>query len=291
MENLSKQQIILLTLLVSFVTSIATGIVTVALMNQAPVGVTQTINRVVERTIEKVVPSTTPTKETQTIVKETVVVNKDDQIVSVIEKNSKSIVRIYSRENNYSYDGESIKFVGIGVVVSDDNTIITDNNTFVFEGEKYFIKTDDGKNRDLSLLRAVPGEEIAVFKVKVDPKNPITLTKVLLISDDNLKLGQSVVFIGGESKNVVDTGIISGINTKEIKKQDTSTSSVKNIISSIETTIPSKDFVSGGLLLNLSGELIGVKTTYPDVVRTDLFAPSNYIETALSEASSTQKSE
>lgn len=291
MENLSKQQIILLTLLVSFVTSIATGIVTVALMNQAPVGVTQTINRVVERTIEKVVPSTTPTKETQTIVKETVVVNKDDQIVSVIEKNSKSIVRIYSRENNYSYDGESIKFVGIGVVVSDDNTIITDNNTFVFEGGKYFIKTDDGKNRDLSLLRAVPAEEIAVFKVKVDSKNPITLTKVLLISDDNLKLGQSVVFIGGESKDVVDTGIISGINTKEIKKQDTSTSSVKNIISSIETTIPSKDFISGGLLLNLSGELIGVKTTYPDVVRTDLFAPSNYIETALSEASSTQKSE
>ena len=38
MEHLNKQQLILLTLLISFVTSIATGIVTVSLMDQAPQG-------------------------------------------------------------------------------------------------------------------------------------------------------------------------------------------------------------------------------------------------------------
>jgi hypothetical protein len=58
----------------------ATGIVAVSLMSQAPVGVTQTINKVVERTIEKVVqPSSTSTS--QQIVKETVVVSTDDQVV------------------------------------------------------------------------------------------------------------------------------------------------------------------------------------------------------------------
>ncbi len=53
-EDLNKNQIILLTLLVSFVTSIATGIVTVTLIDQAPAPVAQTINQIVERTIERV---------------------------------------------------------------------------------------------------------------------------------------------------------------------------------------------------------------------------------------------
>jgi S1-C subfamily serine protease len=289
MENLTKQQIILLTLLVSFITSIATGIVTVALMNQAPVGVTQTINRVVERTIEKVVPST-PTKETQTIVKETVIVNVDDQITSAIEKNSKSIVRIYNINNNYSYDdSEAIKFAGVGVVVSDDNTIIADNNLFAFQGGDYFIKTEDGKDRKLDIIRSVTGEEIVVFKIKEDEKNPIKLPKVSIVSNNNFKLGQSVVYIGGEPKNIIGTGIISGISTKDLKDpKATSTESVL-ITTSIETTIPAKDLISGGLLLNLSGELIGIKTTYTNVARTDLFAPSNYIEKALTEAALVQK--
>ena len=57
MEQLTKQQIVLVTLLVGFVTSITTGIVTVSLMNQSPKGVSQTITQVVERTIERVASS------------------------------------------------------------------------------------------------------------------------------------------------------------------------------------------------------------------------------------------
>src|SRR6185295_1104483 len=59
-EKLTKSQIVLLTLLVSFVTSIATGIVTVSLMDQAPPAIAQTVNRVIEHTIETVVASSTP---------------------------------------------------------------------------------------------------------------------------------------------------------------------------------------------------------------------------------------
>ena len=82
-EHLSKSQIVLLTLLVSFVTSIATGIVTVSLMDQAPPAIAQTVNRIVERTVEKAVPlgqaaSTVVTTE------KTVVVKESDLIVQAV---------------------------------------------------------------------------------------------------------------------------------------------------------------------------------------------------------------
>jgi len=288
MEHLNKQQIILLTLLVSFVTSIATGIVTVSLMNQAPVGITQTINRVVEKTIERV---TTPTNSQ--IVKETIVVNEDDQTVNAIDRNSKSLVRIYRTNIDPAYGTESLTLVGIGVVVTDDGIIAADNSVISDTG-KYFLNSDDGKIHDLNILRAASGEQIALLKMKADDKNPLILPKVNLSAQGDLKLGQSVVFIGGETKNIVATGIVSSLNTRDVKVDGTDSSSttssqIKTVVVSIITTVPLRNFIPGGLLLNLSGDVVGIKSTYMDSERTDLFAPSDSIKTTLSAYADSQK--
>ena len=283
MENLTKQQIILLTLLVSFVTSIATGIVTVALMNQAPVGVVQTINKIVERTVETVTP---PTKETQTIVKETIVVSTDDQIVSAVEKNSKSVIRIYRTNTDPTADSNQMVFVGLGVVVSSDGMVATDNN-LIFEGGKYFATPAD-KLLELSVARSVTGEKIALLKIKNDEKTPTIFSKVS-ISKNDLKLGQAVIYIGGETKDSIFTGIVSSMSAKAIKPTDSSTSTpVTTKISSIETSI-SANFISGGLLLNLSGELVGIKTIYMDSSKSDLFASGADVQEALSFLANSQK--
>ena len=287
MENLTKQQIILLTLLVSFVTSIATGIVTVALMNQAPVGVVQTINRVVEKTIQTV---TAPSKDTQTVVKETVLVNSDDQIVSAVEKTSKSVIRIYRTNTDPSAGLSSMVFVGLGAVVTDDGIVATDNS-LISDGGKYFTTSDGDKLLDLSIVKAVSGEQLALLKITNDEKNPITFSKVP-ISTSDLKLGQTVIYIGGETKNTVSTGIVSSLSVKEIKPIDNSTSTpTETKISSIETSIPS-NFISGGLLLNLSGELVGIKSTYMDSSKTDFFTPSFDVQETISSLStSTEKTQ
>lgn len=280
MENLTKQQIILLTLLVSFVTSIATGIVTVALMNQAPIGVTQTINRIVEKTIETV---TTP-KEIQ-IVKETVTVNKDDQIISAIAKNTKSTIKIYRTNTDPGADSNAMIFVGLGIVVSDDGLVVTDNSLVSSDG-KYFTPTDKNQLLDLTIIKNVSGSQVSLLKVKNDPKSPMVFSKVT-ISHDDLKLGQTVIYMGGEKRDSVLTGIVSGLSVKEVKSNSTSTPDTTKI-SSIETSL-SSGLVSGGLLLNLSGEFVGMKSNYMDSSRTDFFAPVSDVQDTISAYLATQK--
>ena len=288
MENLTKQQIVLLTLLVSFVTSIATGIVTVSLMNQAPIGVVQTINRVVEKTIQTV---TAPGKDTQTVVKETVLVNPDDQIISAVAKTSSSVIRIYRTNIDPASGLNSMVFVGLGAVVTDDGILATDNS-LISAGGKYFTTSENNKIVNLSIVRSVDGEQLALLKINNDGTNPITFSKVP-ISTDDLKLGQTVIYIGGETKNTVSTGIISSLSAKEINPTDSSNStstptatSTATKISSIETSI-SSSFIPGGLLLNLSGQLVGIKSTYMDSPKTDFFAPSFDIKDDLSASTTT----
>ncbi len=80
-KDLNKPQLIMLALLLSFVTSIATGITTVTLMQQAPESVTVPINRVVRETVEKIVQ--VPGKDTV----RTVIVKEEDLVVDAIAKN------------------------------------------------------------------------------------------------------------------------------------------------------------------------------------------------------------
>lgn len=66
MKDLSNSQLMLLTILISFVTSIATGIATVALLQQAPSEVIQPINKVIQQTVEKVVRVEAPKQKVLT---------------------------------------------------------------------------------------------------------------------------------------------------------------------------------------------------------------------------------
>ncbi len=286
MEDLTKQQMVLLTLLVSFVTSIATGIITVALMNQVPQTMTQTINRVVERTIEKVVP--TDTINTQTVVtKETIVVKEEDKIVESIGKNSDSIVRIFRTK----VDGEnSDVFVAIGVIVSDDGSVVTDNY-LIYSTSKYIGVLSDGTQLDLNIVRSENSEKIAVLKFATTTSDKMPTFKKASLSDSIPQLGQTVIFVGGELKSFVSTGIVSSVYTKDIKvivpveptasSTATTTEKIEKALASLDTNLSSQSLTSGGPLLNLSGDVMGIKVFSSEGEKTGLFVPSIVIKKLL----------
>lgn len=243
-EHLSKSQIILLGLLVSFVTSIATGIVTVSLMEQAPPSIAQSVNRIVERTVERVVPA--PASQTAATVvtrEKTVVIKEAELIPQAVDRASPSAVRIYLGE------GESSFFLGLGAVLSPDGLIATDNEavlgivdaTIVLPDGSRVISDVAGRDKDtgVAFLQAATstadGKKIA--------------WKPGVISIGSPRLGQTVIAIAGKSSNRIADGIITALGP------ELAGSSV------IETNIPGESVLPGGLLINTDGEIIGIHTS------------------------------
>jgi S1-C subfamily serine protease len=280
-EKLNKQQIVLITLLVSFVTSIATGIVTVALMDQAPPGVTQTINRVVERTIEKVVnPPTNSNNSAAVITRETVVVKEDDKIVESVDKNKNSVVRIYTNVTN-SGDVEQNVFIGLGTVVSKDGLIAT-GDVFADTRGKYLVTLDNNKFYTVAVLPKKDSDSFYFLKVVQNEKDSTNFTPVSFSDSSSLKLGQTVIAWGGQTQNSVSTGIVSSL-VGMVEKLDvssttaTSTSVANKEIAAINTNINLADSLSGGPLLNLYGEAVGIRVS-AGISDKYNFLPSNMLK-------------
>ncbi len=280
MEKLTKQQIVLVTLLVSFVTSIATGIVTVALMDQAPPGVTQTINRVVERTIEKVVTEPAQNNNAAAVItRETIVVKEDDKIVESVDKNKNSIVRIYTNNRN---EESSQVFVGLGTIVSKDGLIAT-GDVFADQRGKFLVTVDNTKFYDVLVLPKKDGQQFYFLKVVQDEKNPITFVPVIFSDSSVLKLGQTVIAWGGQTQNAVSTGIVSSlISTDGVTNSDmtATTSPGTKEIAAIKTNINLIDSLSGGPLLNLYGEVVGIRVS--SSLSDYNFLPSNLLKQEVS---------
>ena len=256
---------ILLALLVSFVTSIATGIVTVSLVNQAPPEVTKTINRVVEKTIERVV--TEPAKQAAAVVtKETVVVKADDLVVAGIEKNAKSVVRVKALSGEG--EGKNERFAGLGLVLTKDGLIASDISVAYRPAdaqgnavpETYAAIFANGAALPLTIIANEATLGVLFLKPVsgVEVKAP-TEFNAPAFATGALKLGQTVVTIGGEESNTVATGIVSRLVTEAVKREATSTEAeIPTRLLAIKTDLGPSEILAGSILLNLSGEVIGM---------------------------------
>lgn len=269
MNNLNTQQIILLALLVSFVTSIATGITTVSLLQQAPDPVTQTINRVVEKTIERVVTEPNENNE-KTVEKEivTVVVNEEDRTIEAIEKNSESLVRIYEKI------GELKNFVALGVILSSNGEIVTDAS-LIKESGKYLgvYGINEFPIQILSKATSTPFIKMGIDSEKLLENSSPSSFVAVSFGDSNIsKLGQSVISLSGAQENKVSIGVITSINDDEGGK-----------ILTLDTSIDENNILPGSVILNLSGEVIGMISN-ANILKSSSFIPANIVKDFLSSA-------
>lgn len=246
MEDLNKNQIVLLTILISFVTSIATGIITVSLLQEAPIEVTRNINSIVEKTIERVTTPGIVTPGQKEIT--TIVVREEDSITASIEKNIKSLVRIKQKDVALGTTG----FYGIGLVITKDGIIMADRKTIV-AGDIYTGVMSDGTELNLTPTGVEKNTDIILFKATLLEKQSYTFIPVAF-GDEEPKLGQTLISIGGDDLNSSSVGRVTLLTTKD---GTVGTTTVKSL-SGIDLDISAKDLVPGSPLLNLSGDVIGI---------------------------------
>jgi hypothetical protein len=271
MNDLSTQQIVLLCLLVSFVTAVTTGISVISLLDQnSPQTVTQTVNRVVEKTVEKIIE--TPADPAEPIIEkvvETVVVNQEDLTVEAVEKNSKSLVIIYGIDR---FDKKF--FAGRGIVVNNKGKILVDKSVSEVASNGYLAEYKEG-TFNVNVISQTDG--VAFLEPLAEEVLDKTFIAVQFGDSQNLKLAQSVIVLSGQLKNQVETGIIASLETTEgeVNEEEVKVDfPVDGELSQINTSV-SGTVLLGSILMNLKGEIVGIKLSQNPM---GSFTPSNTIK-------------
>lgn len=252
MEDLNKNQIILLALFVSFVASVATSIMTYSLLSEAPPTVTQTVNRVVERTVETVVPQQV---RQDVITREvTVVVQEEDLVIDAIAKNEASLIKIWQRISN-----ENRIFSGLGIILDKEGGVIIGAKVNPSNSPNFEAVLSNGSVVNLNYQK--DSGEFSYFRAEL-PKDSIAKTATLGNSD-NLQLGQTLISLRGEDKNHVSIGrLVSLAPAEDVKLSKFSAFNVDIDLNSF-----------GSPAINLKGEIVGMAFG-----ETNSFIPINLIK-------------
>ncbi len=145
---------------------------------------------------------------------------------------------------------------GSGFIVSEDGLILTNKHVVSDKDAEYTVYLNDGRKYQAKVLVLHPTDDLALIKI-----NARNLPTLPLGDSSKLKLGQFVIAIGnalGEFQNTVSFGVISGLK-RNIVASDQS-GNVEKLEGLIQTDAAINFGNSGGPLLNLRGEVIGINT-------------------------------
>jgi S1-C subfamily serine protease len=237
-KDLNRSQFLLLLMLIMFVSSITTAIVTVTLMDQSPkAGVTNTINQVIER----VIPGATTTI-VKIVKEESPTVSEGEQIVKAMGSVSPFVVGLKTETDS------GVSNLGTGFVVRNDIVATALKN--LPEG----VKTVSIVKRDVN----IPGEVVSR-----DSNNNIALIRFVATSTlavDSLVFAKtapasgqtsvSLAYVENNSPEIM-IGIVMGV----VNATSTSTPDVSSEV--IRTGSIIGDNI-GGPVINIFGEVMGI---------------------------------
>jgi len=192
-----------------------------------------------------------------------VVTSDEESIAAVAKAVSPSVVSILTSTTQSSgFYGQvyNQQGAGTGMIVSANGYVMT--NKHVVEGaDTVTVVLPDGTQyENVEVLGADPLNDLAFLKIK----GVNDLPAITLGDSKTIRIGQSVVAIGnalGQYQNSVTSGIISGTGRPVIASSDgTANGQAESLNDLIQTDAAINSGNSGGPLLNLKGQVIGINT-------------------------------
>ena len=161
-------------------------------------------------------------------------------------KNSNSLWDLFYGNS----DDQTTIGTGSGVIVSSDGFIIT-NNHVIENATQIEVTTNDNKSFDAELIGTDQNSDIAVLKISGESRFPY----IRFADSDQTKIGEWVLAVGNPFNltSTVTAGIISA-KSRDLNDYDSKNQSF------IQTDAAVNSGNSGGALVNINGDLIGINT-------------------------------
>ena len=218
---------------------------------------------------------------------EKVVVEESSAIIDSVNTVSSAVVSITQKSTVTDLFGQTYQqeAAGTGFIITNDGLILTNKHVASDVNATYTVIMSDGKTYDAKVQSQDPFQDLAV--IKIDAKN---LPVVELGDSDQLAIGQWVVAVGnalGKFDNSVTVGVVSAKNRK-IDATDQNGSSSETLDGLLQTDAAINSGNSGGPLVNLKGQVVGINTAVASNAQSIGFAiPINDAKSAIESIKST----
>ncbi|MBS1205798.1 MAG: serine endoprotease DegQ [Proteobacteria bacterium] len=140
--------------------------------------------------------------------------------------------------------------LGSGVIIDAAKGYVLTNNHVINQAQKISVQLNDGREFDAKLIGGDDQSDIALLQLQ----NASNLTQIAIADSDKLRVGDFVVAVGNPFGlgQTATSGIVSALGRSGLN--------LEGLENFIQTDASINRGNSGGALLNLNGELIGINT-------------------------------
>ena len=156
----------------------------------------------------------------------------------------------YFGEDAPDQQAQPFEGLGSGVIIDAAKGYILTNNHVISQADIISVQLNDGREFDAKLIGGDDQSDIALLQVQ----NPSNLTQIAIADSDKLRVGDFAVAVGNPFGlgQTATSGIVSALGRSGLN--------LEGLENFIQTDASINRGNSGGALLNLNGELIGINT-------------------------------